>query len=192
MSGESKQDAPRAGVTASAQMSNQPCSRCAPLVHRGILEGIERAVGNLQREVASLRLPPPIIVEASRAGGPAAGVAAALGILCHESTDLPNFAVRRLALRIRAHLHHLTAENARLAGEVEKLKAAGAAKLSTIHALCDDEERLSLQARLSALEWIYREGHRFMEINGNLHAILAYEIVRLERLLHAAPDGEDK
>lgn len=47
---------------------NQPCPRCAKFVHRGIIEGIDRAVGQLQREVAALRLPAPIIMEAPPAG----------------------------------------------------------------------------------------------------------------------------
>lgn len=54
---------------------------------------------------------------------------------------------------LRTHIAALTAERDALRAEVVRLNSVGAAKTSTIAALCDTADEIELQARIEALEW---------------------------------------
>lgn len=108
---------------------NQPCPRCAKFVHQGIIEGIDRTVSQLQRDVAALRLPAPIIMEAPPAGVQMVDLSEDMEQALIElatSAATYRFAISEERAKMHAgaisdRLRRLTAENARLAGELGSL-----------------------------------------------------------------------
>lgn len=125
-------------------------------------------------------IPLEVDAELRKIDCPAAGDRWHPGLSCAHCCSIR--AVRDFMLSEVRKVHHLSAENARLAGEVVRLNSVGAAKTSTIAALCDTTDEIERQARIKALEWALEElcaGE--VGLGGRIEA----EIQRLQ----AAPGG---
>lgn len=87
---------------------------------------------------------------------------------------------------LHEHIEHMTAENARLAGELE---ANGCARCSMIHSVLNEPvEQAKRQARVEALEWAARQAVMH-DCDGTFGAVSVYTIEAEIQRLQAAPGG---
>lgn len=82
--------------------------------------------------------------------------------------------------RVRAHLHHLTAERDALWAECERLRSVGKAKSSTIHALCDTTDEAVRQARIEALEWARGQCRELRQRDGDYEQVITADEIDAE------------